>query len=730
MKTAFPVLVALCLSRVAVGAAPSLEFATFFGADFGESAADVALDAEGNIYMVGLSRDLVAAEGSLNDATGSSFDVFVMKVDPTGSRLLYAAVFGGSGPDRGTAIAVDSDGAAYISGVAFSSDFPVTPDAAQTVFGGGTRDGFIAKLSSDGSRLVYCTYLGGDSFDDVNSLEIDADGRAWIAGTTASTDFPSTADALLADQPSTLRSGFLARVALDGSEFEYSTLVGASGRDEVFALELDPRGAVWLAGYTTSSDFPVTPSALGAERRGADDAFVARLSTQGTVIEAASYLGGAVCVDPFGGVFCDFAKTLAIDGDRVIVGGRTLAPDFPLGLNLIQPVSGGGVAFGDGFVVELDRDLTQARRGTFLGGRSEDEINAVAVNDAGEIIVVGSTGSPDFPATADAVQSQYDRLDEGFLAVLDADLSSLRYSTFLGGHGGDRGFALALGGEAVVVAAGETASRNFPVTAGVVQEELRSLRAEGGDAYLAKFSIPPTPRIFSGGIVNAASLQPALLAPGQIISVFGRGLGPLAARTAALADDGRLATELAGVRLLIDGIAAPLAFLGNRQLNAIVPYGIVPGPLVEIVLERNGASSEPLGLPATAQAPAIFTADGSGSGQAAVFNQDFTLNGPANPAERGSIVVFFATGEGETSPLGVDGLIAGAVPPRPAREIVVGIGGEGAPLLYVGGAPGLTAGLMQVNARIPLNARTGPETDLLFFIGGVRSQRGVTLAVR
>ena len=112
-----------------------------------------------------------------------------------------------------------------------------------------------------------------------------------------------------------------------------------------------------------------------------------------------------------------------------------------------------------------------------------------------------------------------------------------------------------------------------------------------------------------------------------------------------------------------------------------------------------------------------------------MLNEDGTVNGPGNPAGRGSVVVIFATGEGQTTPLGVDGRIAGEVLPRPLAPVVVGIGGEGAPMLYLGGAPGLTAGVLQINARIAANARTGPETDLLLFVGEGRTQQGVTIAV-
>jgi uncharacterized protein (TIGR03437 family) len=128
-------------------------------------------------------------------------------------------------------------------------------------------------------------------------------------------------------------------------------------------------------------------------------------------------------------------------------------------------------------------------------------------------------------------------------------------------------------------------------------------------------------------------------------------------------------------------------------------------------------------------APGLFTLDSSGAGPGAVLNQDGSLNTPENPAERGSIVVLYGTGEGQTEPAGQDGSIAGEVPPRPRGPVAVRIGGREADVIYAGGAPGLVAGVIQVNARVPEDAETG-EVPVILRVGGADSQPGVTLAVR
>ena len=264
----------LCLPLPAV----ELQFATYFGGDLGEQANGAALDADGNIYVVGQTRTMPAAPGSLSAVTGASDDVFVLKLDPTGTHVRYFAVFGGSGRERGSAIAVDAEGCAYITGWTFSEDFPVTPSAAQTSFGGGTRDAFVAKLSADGSRFEYATYLGGALFEDGEGVAVDAQGRAVVTGATASPNFLVTPGAVELGRPTTTRAAYVTRLSADGASFEWSALIGGSAQDQAYAVALDADGAPWIAGYTTSADFPTTAGAYQRQRRGSDDAFVARLS--------------------------------------------------------------------------------------------------------------------------------------------------------------------------------------------------------------------------------------------------------------------------------------------------------------------------------------------------------------------------------------------------------------------------------------------------------------------
>jgi len=721
----------LLLVATTVRAAPRLDFGTFFGGEFGEQANDIALDGDGNVYIVGQTRDVPASPGALSSVTGSSFDIFVLKVDPTGTQLLYLALFGGSARELGTGIAVDEDGAAYVSGWTFSEDFPATPGAAQTAMGGGTRDAFVAKISPDGSALEYATYLGGGSFEDGNAVVVDELGRAWTVGATGSADFPVTPDAMQAGPTGAARSAFVAGLSPDGSQIVYSSLLGGTGRDEASSLALDAGPSLWIAGDTASDDFPLTPAAYQSERAGFDDAFLVHLDLAETPrIAAATLFGGSDCSNPFAGALCDPAQSVAIDGESVFLVGNTLSSDMPLAGDPVQPEWSNGVAFGDGFVARFNRDLSELEASTFLGGPSEDQVNGIVADRAGTLYVVGTSGSASFPVTPDALQPVFNDIDEAFFAQLDPDLSELDYSTFLGGSGGDRGYGIAVDrARNRVVLTGETGSAEFPSTPGVIQPTPMLVRSEGGDAFIVQFEIDLVPRLSTAGIVNAASFAAGTVAPGEIISVFGRGVVESETASLTLGADGRVTSELAGVRLLINGTPAPLTFVGFDQINAVTPYAAEFLPVATFVVERDGVPSQPVTQLVAPTAPALFTLDGSGSGQAAALNQDSTINGLQGSSRPDDVIILFGTGMGQTVPPGRDGEVAGVPLPQPTAPITVRIGNGEAQVLYAGAAPGLIEGVVQINARVPATVIPGAQVTVSFTAGARRSQPGVTLSI-
>jgi hypothetical protein len=217
--------------------------------------------------------------------------MFVTKLNPTGTALTYSTYLGGSQVDNGQSIAVDSTGNAYAVGFSSSTDFPTTPGALDTT-ANGAFDVTVTKLNPAGSALVYSSYLGGQGFDTPGDVTVDSSGNADVTGGAGSTDFPTTPGAF--DTTSDGSDGFVTKLNSAGSAAVYSTVVGGTSGDGFNAIVLDTAGDAWLAGSTSSTDFPVSADAADASfNGGGSDAIIAELSASGSALPYATYLGGS-----------------------------------------------------------------------------------------------------------------------------------------------------------------------------------------------------------------------------------------------------------------------------------------------------------------------------------------------------------------------------------------------------------------------------------------------------
>jgi uncharacterized protein (TIGR03437 family) len=240
--------------------------------------------------------------------------------------------------------------------------------------------------------------------------------------------------------------------------------------------------------------------------------------------------------------------------------------------------------------------------------------------------------------------------------------------------------------------------------------------------------LPPV--LSPGAITNAASFATGPLSPGEIVTLFGSGMGPPALMTATVNAFGLVDAALAGTRVLFDGIPSPLVYTRSDTVSAVVPYAVAGRSTTRVQVEYFGQGSPPAPFPVAATSPGIFKLGDAGGGVGIwVFNQDGTLNSPSNPASAGSIIVFYATGGGQTDPPGVDGSLAAAPYPAPTQPLTVAIGGVNAELRYAGAAPFEIAGLLQINAVIPTGLTPSDTTPLVLAIGGATSHSGCTIAV-
>ena len=240
----------------------------------------------------------------------------------------------------------------------------------------------------------------------------------------------------------------------------------------------------------------------------------------------------------------------------------------------------------------------------------------------------------------------------------------------------------------------------------------------------------PVIQISSAGVLNAASFLSGAVSPGEIITIFGEGIGPTIGAGLQLTTDQQSLTNLvAGTRVLFDGNPAPLIYVSSLQVSAIVPYALDGQTTTRMQVEYQGFPSSEVTLNVVPTNPALFTIDASGSGQGAILNQDTSVNSALNPAQKGSIVVLFATGEGQTVPRGSDGALANKALPKPVAAVAVQMGGIDARILYSGAAPGLPAGVIQVNVQIPPNAPSG-AIPVVLRVGTASSPPNVTVAIR
>jgi uncharacterized protein (TIGR03437 family) len=240
----------------------------------------------------------------------------------------------------------------------------------------------------------------------------------------------------------------------------------------------------------------------------------------------------------------------------------------------------------------------------------------------------------------------------------------------------------------------------------------------------------PGPAIAPSAVLSAASYAPMAVAPGEAVVVYGSRFGPSSLATLTLDAQGHVSTSLAGVRLLFDGIPAPLIYTGAGLVSAFVPFGVATKQSTQVQVEYQGVKSVPIVVPVLDAVPGLFTADGSGGNQGAILNQDNTYNSATIPADPGDIVVLFGTGAGQTNPAGTDGQLAQAPLPKPLLPVKVTIDGLPADdILYAGSAPTLPEGVFQINVRVPFGVSRGRGVPVLITVGNRQTQPGVTLAV-
>lgn len=423
-----------------------VSFATFMGGTGDDMARDVAVDAQGNVYVAGSTQspNFPTTPGAYDRTFNSSgqylSDAFVAKFGPSGN-LIWSTLVGGPNYERAYAIELDPLGYVYIAGRA-GAGFPVTQGAFQTTFAGGVddpgygpQDGYICKLMPDGSAVVWCSYFGVNDGRIIRDIAVDGNGDVYVSSATNNGGFPAawfTNAFQKTKTAGTLTDLIVAKVKTDGSKVLWATYIGGSGDEgNSPSIRVDAQGFATVVSGTTSTDMP-TVNAAQSVNGGGRDFYIARLAQDGSSLVYATYLGGNAeeSTETHG---------LALDAQgNAVVAGQTLSANFPTTSGVVQPTFGGGLQ--DFFVARYSKTGTK-QAATFLGGNGTDGPQGVAVDGQGNVFVSGlATGT--FPTTVP-------QLGPGGGADLTATelsptLTSILYSIRIGGSGDEasRGAAL------------------------------------------------------------------------------------------------------------------------------------------------------------------------------------------------------------------------------------------------------------------------------------------------
>jgi hypothetical protein len=393
-------------------AGTALVYSTYIGGSGYDLGYAIAVDGSGNAYVTGdtwsLNYPVTPGAFQTTKSTTSSLeaDVFVTKLNATGTALVYSTYIGGSDDDRGSAIAVDGSGNAYVTGLTYSPNYDVTPGAFQTTKSTTSSleaDVFVTKLNATGTALVYSTYIGGSDDDRGYAIAVDGSGNAYVTGLTYSPNYDVTPGAFQTTKSTTDpvdSDVFVTKLNATGTALVYSTYIGGSYRDVGNDIAVDGSGNAYVTGVTYSTDYDVTPGAFQTTKSTTSsfeaDVFVTKLNAAGTALVYSTYIGGG---------FDDYGFGIAVDGSgNAYVTGLTYSPNYDVTPGAFQTTNGGDA---DVFVTKLNATGTALVYSTYIGGNSFERGNGIAVDGSGNAYVTGWTFSTDYDVTSGAFQTRH-----------------------------------------------------------------------------------------------------------------------------------------------------------------------------------------------------------------------------------------------------------------------------------------------------------------------------------
>ena len=378
-------------------------FSTYLGGQSSDYGMDITYDSNGNSYIIGRTYSNnfpitggVIQERFSNEPYQPFYDVFVTKLNSTGSALIYSTYLGGTAHDEGNSISIDDNGNAYLTGTTNSTNFPVTAGVYQNTNAGG-YDGFVCKINSNATAITYSSYIGGSSDERPTKMYLD-DGNIIICGNASSSNYP-TSNGAFQTTLSGAPDGFVTKFNSNATNISFSTYIGGSLNEELNSLKVDSDGRVFLTGNTNSTDFPVTAGVYKDTLTNSHDIFVALLNSNGTDLIYSTYVGGSSN---------DYSRDIAIDtfGNSYIFGTSN-SEDYPITSGAYQDEKADGY---DVVISKLNPDGSELLFSTYIGGNGEDWAYAGAVQGIINAFVGGKTTlatTNNYPVTAGAFQTTF-----------------------------------------------------------------------------------------------------------------------------------------------------------------------------------------------------------------------------------------------------------------------------------------------------------------------------------
>jgi uncharacterized protein (TIGR03437 family) len=749
---------------------PALKYSTYLGGENNEAARGIGLDSAGNVYIAGVSSspDLPTNSGVYQPnfagrtaLANSNFtgDGFVAKFSPAG-KLIYLTYLGGAMDDGIAALAVDPAGNAYVTGETYSADFPSVNgyqpklnSPSSTIEG----DAFVTKLSPDGNKIIWSTFLGGTDEDIGTGITLDKVGNVFICGASRSTNFPTRnpipggdhfhgaggepirhiTDTVPEWEPG---DAFVAELDPTGSKLLFATYIGGSADESALSIQIDSSSNVVVGGCTISADFPTTTGAYQRGFGGQDannfffhmgDGFVSKINPSNGNLIFSTY---------FGGSGDDCISGIALDSSNAIyMTGTTSSQNVPFTHGSQASFAGPTTLpntifhlFGDAFAAKLDPTGAKAQYFTYLGGSQNDGGTAIALDSQNNAYILGFTDSFNFPLAGNPLQSQlagdgvislYLFYGDAFLAVVSPDGTNLLYSTYLGGNFDERPFGIALDGKGNAYLAGNTVSTTFPTTPDALQKTFGGFKGHAagtprGDVFYTVISG------FAGAaggpvitkVANAEGGESTTISANTWTEIKGSGLSTPGVSSANCAPgycwqaadfvNNQLPTSLQGVSVTMNGKPAYIYYISDTQINVLTPSDLASGP-VQVVVTVNGIKSSSFSATAADVSITFFVLNGGPYVLATHLNNGLIgptslFPGVTTPAAPNETIVLYANGYGPIVPAVTPGSVtqAGSLPSMPPLQI-------GAQVANVTFAGLISPGLYQFNLVVPPNVPDG-----------------------